>query len=222
MPVGMHDLATTESYKMYDHFKSLRTPTLGDQGPAFMLLQVASYRTMQQDADFLAALEKQTPDAPFPVFERAMREIETTPTDALKSFPEFIQRVKTGSIKLLPREAGYLPSAHYKLGFLQQQMGQIEEARDSFLRAKEISPTYAELNGNLAIVHAQLAEKETTGPRKLELFRKAVSYAAQQEKDDYRGKATLKASELRRKLNQAVRELQRSDEVTSAPAMAAH
>jgi tetratricopeptide (TPR) repeat protein len=206
--VGLHDLATTEAYKMYDYFKPLRTPLISDQGPASLLLQIASYRTMQMDEEFLDQVQKQFPDSPFPMFEHGMRAIETTATDALKIFPEFIQRIADGRIKLQPREAGYLPSAYYKLAFLQQQLGNPADALKTYLKLKEISPTYAELNANLAVCNAQLSEQETTGPRKLELLQTAGKYAAEQEKYDYRGRATLKASELRQKIRNTARKVE--------------
>ena len=214
MPVSLHDLATTESYKMYAYFKPLRNPLLNDQGPAALLLQTASYRTMQGDDQFLTERAAMQPDSPFPLFERGMRAIETTATDALKIFPDFIERVRSGKIKLLPREQGYLPSAYYKLGFLQQQMGQVPAALETYLKLKEISPHYAEVDSNLAAVHAQLSESETTGPKKLELLQKATRYAADQEKYDFRGRAALKASELRQKLRQAARRVEQDMKTT--------
>ncbi|MGI8907591.1 MAG: tetratricopeptide repeat protein [Candidatus Sumerlaeaceae bacterium] len=208
MPVGLHDLATTEARKMYAYFKALRTPVLGDQGPAALYLQTASYKTMQDDENIIAEVEKRYPDSPFPMFERGMRAIETTATDALKIFPEFIARVKAGKIKLDPREQGYLPSAYYKMAFLQQQFNDIPGALQSYLNLKEISPHYAEVDSNLAVVYAQLSESETTSPKKLQLLQKAVRHASEQEKHDFRGRAALKASEMRQKLRQAARRVE--------------
>lgn len=224
MPVGMHDLATTEAYKMYAYFKPLRTPLLGDQGPASVFMQTASYRTMQDDERTIDEVQKLFPDAPYPLFERGMRAIETTPSDALKLFPDFIARVASGQIKLEPREQGYLPSAYYKLGFLQQQLGQVAAARETYAKLKQITPNYAEVDSNLAVVLAQLSEQETTGPKKLELLKEAVGYAADQEKHDFRGRASLKSAELRQRLRNTMRKVEediKAGRTAPAPSAAA-
>jgi len=209
MPVGLHDLATTETNRMYEYFKPLRTPLLSDQGPAFLLMTTAQYRTMKMDEDLLDQMERNYPERPFPLFEKAMRAIETTAPDALKLFPEFLNRVQTGIIKMEPREQGYLPSAHYKLGFLKQQFNDIQGSLEEYTKVKEISPTYAEINLNLAIVKAQLSDQETTGPKKLQLLREAIDFATEQEKLDFRGRASLKAQELRLKLRQMARAVEK-------------
>lgn len=209
MPVGLHDLATSEAYKMYEHFKALRTPLLADQGPAMLLLTSASGRTMEQDQEFLDALEREYPDRPFPLFEKAMRAIETTASDALVLFPNLIHKIEDGTIKLTPREQGYYPSAYYKLAFLKQQFGDLRGSLQDYLKVRQISPAYADVNANLAVVKAQLADEETTGPKKARLLREAIEYAAIQEKHDFRGKSALRAQELRMKLKQLLRDVER-------------
>ncbi len=210
MPVGLHDLATTEAYKMYDHFKALRTPLLADQGPAMLLLSTSSFRTMQQDQALLDGLERQYPDRPFAPFEKAMRAIETTAPEALVLFPNFIQKVKDGVIKLEPREQGYLSSAYYKLAFLKQQFDDLPGSLQDYLTVKEISPTYAEVNMNLAVIKGQMSEQETTGPLKAQLLREAIQHAAEQERHDFRGRSALKAQELRLKLRQMLRDVEKA------------
>ena len=208
MPVGMHDLATTEAKKMYPYFKILRTPVLGDQGPAALLMQTASYRTMKQDEELLEEIKKARPDDPYPYFENAMRAIETTAPDALKLFPDFIDRVASGTIKLLPREAGYLPSAYYKLAFIKQQFGDIAGSLKEYRKVAELSENYAEVHMNIAVVLAQLSDAETTGPKKLALLKEAEEHAGIQEKLDFRGRSALKSNELRQKLRQLGRAVQ--------------
>src|SRR5690606_27357704 len=116
-----------------------------------------------------------------------------SPTEALELFPQFIENIKSGALKPLPREAGYYPSALYKYGFLLQSMGELDQAIEVYKQVRELSPGYAELNLNLAILLAQKSDKETTGPLKLQLLQDALPYAEVQEKLDYRGRAALKA-----------------------------
>jgi hypothetical protein len=208
MPVGMHDLATTEANKMYPYFKGLRSPVLGDQGPAALLMQTASYRTMKMDEDLLAEIKQRRPDDPYPYFENAMRAIETTAPDALRLFPEFIDKVASGAIKLLPREDGYLVSAHYKLAFLKQQLGDLAGSLESYNNVRSLSENYAEVHINMAVVQAQLSEAETTGPKKLAMLKEAEKCAERQEKQDFRGRATVKSNELRQKIRGLIREVE--------------
>lgn len=208
MPVGLHKMATAETNKFYDHFKMLRTPVLGDQGPASLLLHVASDRTMQGDEAFLEKMRKDCPKCPYPVFELGMRAIETTPALAMEIFPGFVDAVASGSIVLEPREAGYLPSAWYKLGFLRQQFGDLQGALEAYEQVHKLNPTYAEVNLNLAVIHGQMSDMMTTGPKKLDTLRTAERYAAEQEKFDFRGRATAKAAGLRGKIRDIRRDVE--------------
>jgi tetratricopeptide (TPR) repeat protein len=204
LPAGMHDLATTEGQAMFSHFSNLRTPLLNDQGPAALMLSVSSYRTTEQDRKVLDEVARKWPDAPMPPFEIAMRAIETSPSLAMELFPKLIQRFESGDIKPLPREAGYYPSTLYKYAFLLQSVGQVDKSIEYYKKVREISPGYAELNLNIAILLAQQSDKETTGPKKLELLERALPYAEAQEKLDYRGKAALKAGEIRQRLRSVI------------------
>lgn len=200
LPAGMHDLATSESKAMYQHFQNLRTPLLAEQGPAVLMLSNSSYRTMADDEAVLNAVATKWPDAPMPPFEIAMRAIETTPALAMELFPQLIKRFESGALKPLPREAGYYPSALYKYAFLLQSMGNLDESITYYKKVRDLSPGYAEVNLNIAILLAQKSDAETTGPAKLALLEQALPFAEAQETFDYRGKAALKASEMRQRL----------------------
>jgi len=200
MPAGMHDLATTEAAKMYNHFKNLRTPLLADQGPAVLMINTSSYRTMEGDAATLAEVASKWPDAPMPPFETAMRAIETSPALAMDLFPKLIADFESKKLKPTPREAGYYPSALYKYAFLLQSFDRIDESIEYYKKVKALSPGYAEVNMNIGILLAMKSDKESTGPKKLALLQEALTYVEAQEKLDYRGKAALKANEMRQRL----------------------
>lgn len=203
-PVGMHDLATTEAKKMYDHFKNLRTPLLNDQGPAVLYVNSSSYRTMAGDAAHFDAVGKQWPDAPVAPFEMAMRAIESTPTLAMEMFPQMLADFESGKLKPRPREAGYYVSALYKYAFLLQDKGETEKSIEYYKKVRDLSPSYAEVNMNIGILYTRLSEKETTGLKKLALLEEALRYVQEQEKWDYRGKAALKANEARMRLRSTI------------------
>ncbi len=210
MPAGMHDLATSEAKRMHEHFKNLRTPLLADQGPALLLISVSSYRTMQQDADLLKAVADKWPAAPMPPFETAMRAIESTVPLALELFPKLISGFESGDIKPLPREAGYYPSTLYKYAFLLSTAGQTTDSLKYYHKVRELSPDYAEVNMNIAVLLAQQSDKTTTGPEKLALLQESLKYAELQEKLDYRGKAALKANEMARRLRSIIYRLKQA------------
>ncbi len=212
MPAGMHDLATSEAKRMYQHFGNLRTPLFGDQGPAVMSMSVSSYRTMEEDAALLKAVTDKWPDAPMPPFETAMRAIETTIPLAMELFPKLIQRFESGDIKPLPREAGYYPSALYKYAFLLSTVDQTTESLTYFHKVRDLSPSYAEVNMNIAVLLAQQSDKLTTGPAKLALLEESLKYAAKQEKLDYKGKSALKANEMARRLRSIIYRLKQAIE----------
>lgn len=210
MPAGMHDLATTEAEVMYTHFKNLRTPLLADQGPAVLKISTSSYRTMEGDMALLDEVAEQWPDAPMPPFEVAMRAIETTVPMALELFPKLIEKLENGELKPLPREAGYHVSALYKYAFLLQTVDRLDDSIEVYKQVRELSPGYAEVNLNLAILHALKSEQETTGPVKLALLQEALKFTEEQEKLDYRGQAALKADEMRRRLRSVIYRLRTS------------
>ncbi len=200
LPAHMHDLATTEAISMYQHFENLRTPLLAEQGPAVLKLSVSSYRTIESDQKVLDSVAAKWPDAPMPPFEAAMRAIETSPALAMELFPQLISRFESGELKPLPREAGYYPSALYKYAFLLQSMEQIDESIEVYKKVRELSPGYAEVNMNIAILYTLKAEQETTGPEKIKWLEMALPYIEAQEDLDYRGRAALRAGELRQRL----------------------
>lgn len=215
LPAGMHDLATTESRAMYQHFENLRTPLLAEQGPAVLMLSNSSYRTVEQDEAVLNGAATKWPHAPMPPFEIAMRAIETSPALAMDLFPKLIKRFESGDLKPLPREAGYYPSAIYKYAFLLQSMGSTDESIDYYKKVRELSPGYAEVNLNIAILLAQKSDAETTGPAKLALLEQALPFAEAQENYDYRGKAALKASEMRQRLRAIIYRLKQEQKATT-------
>lgn len=189
---------------MYPYFKSLRHPLLVDQGPASLYIKYREGWTMAEEDAFLEQVGAERPDDPFPPFQLAIWAIETTPSLALERLEKFVADLETGKYRLEPREEGYRPSAYYKLAFLYEDLKGTTEALAMYQRVKEIAPTYAELNGNIAGLYAKLAEEETTGPRKIELMELAVKHAREQAKYDYRGRAKEKATLLRRKLLKAL------------------
>lgn len=207
MPLGLHSHMSSETEKMWRHFAKLRNPMLGDQGPASLYLRTRQGYTMADDDKLLTDLEKQRPEEPFATFQYALWAIETTPTMAVERFEDFLKKVDKGDIKLQPREAGYRPSALYKLAFLYQDMKSPLVAYETYRKIREQYPNYAETNGNIAVLCGLLAEGETTGPKKLAYLEEGVAAAKTQEKFDYRGKASRKAMEVRRKLMQNVRKV---------------
>lgn len=219
MPTGMHDMATTEARLMYDHFSNLRTPLLAEQGPTVLKLSTSSFRTPEGDRELLDSVATRWPDAPMPPFEIAMRAIETSQALALELFPKLIQRFESGDIKPLPREAGYYPSALYKHAFLLQSIGKMDEAIAEYKKVRELSPGYAEVNLNIGILLAMKSDETSTGPKKLALLEEALPFVEQQEKLDYRGKAALKAGEMRQRLRSIIyrmkQQLKKDDEATS-------
>jgi hypothetical protein len=218
MPVGMHDAMNVESYAMYDHFKALRAPTIGDQGPAALHVRTRTGQTMQDDDDFMADIIKARPDDPYPYFQLALWAIETTPALAVSRFDEFLEKIDKGTIKLLPREQGYKVSALYKLAFLKHSELGAKEGLVRYEKVRAISSTYAEVNGNLAVIHAVLSDEATEKAEKIQLMEKALEYAKVQEALDYRGLTLKKASELRRKMEVALTQM--NDSSTSAPVAA--
>lgn len=215
LPAGMHDLATTEALAMYDHFQNLRTPLLAEQGPAVLQLSVSSFRTIESDHKLLASLAGKWPDAPTPPFEIAMRAIETSPTEAIEIFPKLIQRFESGNLKPMPREAGYYPSALYKHGFLLQSVGRLDESIEIYKKVRELSPEYAEVNLNLAILYAMKADSEATGPQKIQYLEQAMPYVEAQENLDYRGRAALKAGEMRQRMRSVLYRLKEEAQTTT-------
>lgn len=216
MPVGMHEAMNVESYAMYEHFKALRTPAIGDQGPAALHVRTRTGQTMQDDDALMAESIKARPDDPYPYFQLALWAIETTPTLAVSRFEDFLDKVDKGTIKLLPREQGYRVSALYKLAFLRQNELGVKEGLIRYQRVHAISPTYAEVNGNLAVIHAVMSDEATDKQEKVRLMEKALEYARIQEGLDYRGLTLKKASELRRKMEVALTQMK--DSSTTAPA----
>lgn len=218
MPAGMHDLATSESAKMYEHFKNLRTPLLADQGPAVLMLNCSSNRTMKGDYDFLTELGQQCPECPMPRFEIGMRAIESTVTMAMEMFPKMISDFESGKLKPTAREAGYYVSSLYKYAFLLQTKNQLDESLIWYKKVKELSPGYAEVNLNMGILLALKSDAETTGPKKLALLEESLKYVQEQEKYDFRGKSALKANEMRQQLRNVIYRLKTAmkDEKTTA------
>lgn len=203
-PIYEHEHKTTETIDMYPYFSSLRHPLLVDQGPASLMVKYREGWTMEEEDAFLEQAGRERPDDPFPPFQLAIWAIETTPSLAVERLEQFIADVESGKIRLEPREEGYRPSAYYKLAFLYEEEKGTTYAISMYEKVKEMAPTYAEVNGNLAGLYAKLAEQETTGPRKLELMEKAIELAREQAKYDYRGKAKEKANLLRRRLLRAL------------------
>ncbi len=210
LPVGMHDVATTEAARMYEHFKMLRTPLLADQGPAVLKINTSSYRTMKDDEDMLAEVAARWPDAPMPHFEMAMRAIESTPTQALVMFSKLIEQFENGTFKPLPREAGYYPSALYKYAFLLQTVERTSESLAMYRKVKALSPDYAEVNLNIGILLAQLSDKEKDGGRKVALLNQALESVIRQK--NYRGKSAEKADSLTERIKMALKA-----QMTTAP-----
>lgn len=215
MPVGLHDLMGTETERMFTHFKDLRNPLIGDQGPASLYYRTRMNYTMQDDEDFFKKLEKEYPDAPYGYFQAALFAIETTPSLAISRFEDFVKKVQAKQIKLQPKEQGYYVSALYKLGFLVQNEKSPEEGLKYYDQVKAISPTYAEVNSNVAALCGMIAEKETTGPKKLALLEKGVAAAKLQEKWNYRGKATLKANEMSKRFKSLIRAVKKEMETSA-------
>lgn len=203
-PVQLHAHMTSESVGMYQHFKSLRHPLLVDQGPAALHLRTRQGYSMEEEDRMLEELAQQRPDEPFPPYQLALWAIETTPSLAIERFEKFIARLNAGQIRLEPREEGYHPSSLYKLAFLFEDNKGTTAALEMYEWVKEISPGYAETNGNIAGIYARMAADETTGPLKLRLMERSVEYAEAQAKFDYRGKARGKAQQLRRTLLRAM------------------
>lgn len=224
----MYDLVTTDGEKMYNHFKALRAPLFGDQGPAALYLKTRGDIPRPVAEQFLNELKAANPDDPFPHFTLAQiamgadEEEQTTPTRSIKMFEDFLAALDRGEIKLLPREQGYRVSALYKLGYLHRLAGEPEKALAIYNRIKSISPAYAETDFNMAETYLQLAERATTGTEKLALLEKGRDAARAQAENDYRNRASLKADELRRRLSSQARRLkaeleQGSSRAASAP-----
>lgn len=205
MPVGMHDLMATETEKMYSHFKALRCPLLREQGPAALHYRCRRSTSMQDDENYLESVAKLRPDDPFPYYQLALGAIETTPSLAVERFNKFLDMAKSGAITFQPRENGYLVSALYKLGFLAVHEQGTTAALAWYEKVKELSPMYAENNLNIAILAAQMAEKETTGPAKVKWLERAIDGARLQEKYNYRERASQKALQVRRRLQMDLR-----------------
>ena len=107
---------------------------------------------------------------------------------------------------------------HAVLDILKESLVFEEKAIELYKKVRDLSPAYAEVNMNIGILYARLSEKETTGPKKIELMEEALKYVQEQEKWDYRGKAALKANEMRMRLRSVIyrTKLEMKDKQTSA------
>lgn len=216
MPVGLHEHMTSESARMYEYFRPLRNPLIADPGPGALHLRTRQGYTMADDDKLLNDLIKERPREPFAHFQLALWAIETTPTLAVQGFEKFIADVENGRIEMLPREAGFYPSAVYKLAFLYEEAKGTTESLRLYEKVKSISPSYAEVNGNLATIYARMSEDATT-PTKIALLEKALELAKEQEKYNYRGKAASKAIDMRRKVQLTLRKLRQPGAANPAP-----
>lgn len=218
MPVGLHDAMSTESFKMYDHFKALRTPLLSDMGPAGLHFRTRQYVSMEDDEKFLNDLMAKRPHEPFAYFQLALWTIENTPTLAIKRFEDFLKKVDSGQIQLKPREQGYRVSAMYKLAFLLSNEKTPQEAIGMYEKVKQISPNYAEVHLNLASLYSQLADKETTSPKKAYYLEQAINSARKQEKYNYLGRASIKSLDLRKQKLKELRLVKKALETSGTQA----
>lgn len=199
-PVGMHDLMSTEVTRMFSHFKGLRCPLLCDQGPAALCFGYRAVISIQADEEFLAAAAREKPDDPYPPFQLALMSIETTPSLAVKRFEAFVEAIASGKIRPAPREAGYHPSALYKLAFVLQRERGLKDAVQMYERVKATSPHYAETDGNIALLCLDIARNEKDPAIRNQWISKGIAAAKDQQLFDYRGKASQNAEQTMYKL----------------------
>lgn len=220
LPVGLHDLATSESPRMFRYFKPLRAPLLYDPGPAATMLAVGAGFNMEQEQQFLKDLVQERPADPYPRYQLALTAIETSPQLAIERFQDFVKSMEEGVVELKPREQGLKASALYKLGFLMLEFGTREQSLDYYRRVKAITPTYAEVNNNIAAVLGMMADEMTTGPQKLMVLEEAMEHVKVQEKWDYRGRTNRKTEHLRQRIEELLNAIKSDDRRTTASATA--
>jgi tetratricopeptide (TPR) repeat protein len=204
----MYDLLTTDGVKMYQYFQPLRSPLFAEQGPASLYIRSQVQWTEPEAEKFLRDLIRERPDAPYPPFQLAQIAMTTTPTLAVDMFKDFLSAIDSGKIKLQPREQGYRISAIYKLAFMYHRLKQFDNAIETFEKVKKINPIYAETNLAEAESYAGLADQQTTGPKMLELLRKAVDAAHVQEKIDYHNESALRADDRRKYFSRLTRRVE--------------
>lgn len=224
MPVGLHDLAVQESPRMFAYFKPLRTPLLYDPGPAATMLSVGAGFDMESEQQFLKDLVKERPDDPYPRYQLALTAIETSPNLAIERFEDFLARVEDGTVKFKPREQGLKVSAMYKLAFLSVELKTLEDALAMYRKVKEISPTYAEVNNNIAAVLCSILDRSTTGSLsasdRIRMLEEALEHVKLQQGYNYRGRIATKTEMMRQRIEGMLRELKGGAKETTGTAAA--
>lgn len=118
------------------------------------------------------------------------------PGKEIKNWTDLIARMEKGVIPIRGTDLRVLASAYYKLASAQSQAGQLREALGTYEKLGAISPHYAMIHLNRAVLYYDLAEKEPDAARKRELLQQALKEAEEQMNYNYHGTAVKEARAL--------------------------
>jgi beta-lactamase regulating signal transducer with metallopeptidase domain len=136
-------------------------------------------------------------------FVAAERYAEKDPV-RYKMLTDLAARIASGDLRLPTWQARLELTVLYKLGVLHCQSGKLEKALEDYDRIISLSPYYAEVRLNRALVYRTLAERAATPEGKARLLEKA--------KNDFEAQLQYpwhdKVSDARERLNKTVKDLE--------------
>ncbi len=168
-----------------------------DEGPNVLYMATVSQKDPKKASNMLSTWIDEGLKDPWVYYELAMYKTMLAPEPSRPaSFEKLAQQFENGEIPIQGSQLRALARTYYKLAHYQHSVGKTREALETYKKLEKLSPHYADLQYNIAVVLFKLSQEEDNAERKAQLLEEAKTRLREQIKYNWHGKSITDSKEF--------------------------
>jgi tetratricopeptide (TPR) repeat protein len=172
-----------------------------DAGPNVLYSATVSQKDTNKSYSMLKTWIDEGLKDPWVYYELAITETTRAPEASRPAILEKLARqFENGEIPIQGSQLRALARTYYQLAYYQYSAGKTREALEAYKKLEKLSPHYADLQYDIAVVLGKLSEEEDNAERKSQLLEDAKTRLQEQMNYNWHGKTITHAKGLLNKL----------------------
>lgn len=189
--------ARIEAEKLYGQ-ANVPYPPFNDKGPFCLHVAAVGNLSRRMALEMLLTHVEEGGKDPWAYFIKVSNDVEGTrgAENRVKAFADLAKKMEKGKLSTRGTYLAALAATYYQLASRQTQANMFDEALETYAKLVRLSPHYAQIHQNQAIILSGLARGEKDETKRKALLDEALAQLRLQAKYNWHGKGTAEANAM--------------------------